>query len=100
MSRILVKYGDERLTISAAAARVGITPTAMRYRLEHGWPKEKLFSTERHQRASKVSLLKPEPIRPLAVLKEILHEHGSPWGAAIDGGITAEEFLSLENADE
>lgn len=90
MIRMRVKYGDRRLTIAEAAQVAGISVTAMRWRLFSGWPKEKLFSPEKHSRGG----------RPLSSAKKIMREYSSPFRAACDGRITADEYLKLEGEDE
>lgn len=98
--KILVKFGTERLTISAAAARVGISPTAMRHRITQGWPKEKLFIVASHSNRCTPSKLVQPPERSANQLSKIMREYTSPFRAAMDAEITADEYLSLEKLDE
>jgi len=100
--RMLVKYGNERLTVAQAATRVGISSTAMRFRLERGWPKEKLFSPDRFNRDGKArtgcraSNPPSRNARPMESLREVVREHGSPIRAALAGEISGEEYLRAE----
>lgn len=72
--RLKVKYQGKLLSVPEAARAIGISTTALWFRLERGWPKEKLLSPERHVRGGGIS-----PVR-----------------LAIAGRIGAEEYLKLE----
>lgn len=78
--KLKVKYDGKLLSVPQVAALVGISVTAMWYRLEQGWPKERLFSPDRHSRSGKVVPL-------------------TPFRGAISGDLSAEEYLRRENAE-
>lgn len=98
--KILIKFGDERLTIAEAASRVGISVTAMRYRVFSGWPKEMLFSRDRYVRVKGKAQLVPQPARSPTHLDRVMREYTSPFRAAIDSAITAEEYLQLDRRED
>lgn len=86
-TRVWVKYGDERLTISQAAARAGIPAITLRWRLQHGVPKAALFMKSR--RALNREQPKPEQPSVRVVV--------TPFERALNGDVTADEYLMLEN---
>lgn len=73
--RLKVKYQGKLLSVAEAARAIGISSTAFWFRLERGWPKERLFSRERYPKGD------------------------SPVRRAMDGEISPEEYLRLETKD-
>ena len=100
--KMLVKYGDERLTIPQAAKRIGISVCALNWRLRKGWPKEQLFAAAsfKHRHGPRGPKSVEAPPRSNVQLRQVMREYVSPFHAAADGQITAEEYLKLEKLDE
>lgn len=91
-TRLRIKVGTERLTVAETARRIGISPMGLWNRLKRGVSRELLLAPGYGPRHAS------DNTRPLRKLHEVTAQCGSAFGAAMQGELTADEYLKVTDA--